>query len=139
MPAFATFAELKARYPSVTDVQQARVEALLEDASSLVSRELSDAGIAVDGSDEGQASALRAVTCAVAMRAMPAFGTDGYAPIKSYQETIGPFAGNVTLANPTGDMYLTGSERKWLGISARRHCITQLFSGADVLGGGDDG
>ncbi len=137
MVAHATFEDVRRRYPSVSDDQRGRVEALLEDASSLVSRAMADAGVAVDAGDQGQADAIRAVTCAVAVRSMPAFDADGYAPVKSWQEGIGPFTGSVTLANPTGDLYLTSAERKWLGIDAARRRMRQVFAGSDVLGGGD--
>ena len=139
MGAWATTADLTRRYPYVTKEQLGRAEAFIEDASALVADELSHAGLAVDERDEAQAAALRAVVCSMVVRALPAFGQEGYAPMKSFQETVGPFSGQVTLANPTGDLYLTSAERKWLGIDAARHRMRVVYASADVLGGGDDG
>lgn len=134
MEAFAAFADIKIRYPSVTDDQQPRVDALIADATALISEALSEAGIDASSPSETLAANLRAVCCSVVVRALPAFSDDSYLPMKSLQQTAGSFSESVTLANPTGDLYLTGAESKRLGIAAKTHGVFQMFAGADVLG-----
>lgn len=134
MSSFATFEDLKLRYPSVSDEQSARVTALLEDATALITEALSEAGINVTSPSDTLTANLKAVCCSVVMRALPAFGDEAYMPLKSFQQMAGSFSENVTLANPTGDLYLTSAETKRLGITSATHGVFQFFAGADVLG-----
>ena len=134
MTDFATFEDLKLRYPSVPDDQYVRVTALLGDATALITEALSEAGISATTPSDTLAANLKAVCCSVVVRALPAFGDDSYVPLKSFQQMAGSFSENVTLANPTGDLYLTSAETKRLGITSASHGVFQFFAGADVLG-----
>lgn len=57
------------------------------------------------------------VVCAMVARTVPASGMEG---VQAVQQSAGPFARSLTMANPAGDMYLTRSERRYLGIGRQR-------------------
>jgi hypothetical protein len=132
MDAFATFEDVQTRYPAVSSDEQGRVTALLGDATALVAGELERAGIPYKDPSELTAAALKSVCCAMVVRALPANSSDGYVPYTQQQTTAGPFSQSFTLSNPNGELYLTRSERKRLGLGGG---FRQFFVGVDVLGG----
>lgn len=138
MQSYATFDDIKLRYPGISDDDKNRVEALISDASALLDAELKNVGVDVSKADDTLKANLKAVCCAMVIRAMPAFSEDINAPINTFQQTAGPFSQNVTLANPMGDLYLTSSERKRLGITSAAHSIKQVFLSTDILGPSED-
>ena len=108
---YAEVSDLEARWRPLTDDEAARASVLLEDASALI-RSLGE----VDGTDPDHAGALCAVTCAVVQRAMSASATDAYG-VTQQSMTAGPYTQSWSYSNPTGDLYLTKSERKMLGLT----------------------
>lgn len=114
MAAYATIDDLVARWRTLSEAELPRAEALLGDASAMLASEL---GTEVVGADEG---ILRYVACAMVRRAMEA-GTPGQLPsgVSQASQTAGPYSRSFTLANPTGDLYLTSSERRALGLDAQ--------------------
>lgn len=111
----ATLADLMARWPECPD--EARAQVLLGDASLLI-RSLM--GGRLDPSDEAQAALVAAVACACVRRAMEdaaARQQMGLPPSTQAAMTAGPYQQSWTAANPTGDLYLTKSEKRALGIS----------------------
>ena len=131
---YATYDEVVERYPSAQDYGRARIEALLSDASAIITSEFRAAGVEFSETDEVLVANARAVCCAMVMRAAPAYG-DGAEQVKSAMTMAGPFSTNVTFANPTGDLYLTAAERKRLGTSMVGKGMYQVFLSSDLLGG----
>lgn len=110
--AFATVSDVEARWRELTQDEQARAGVLLDDASAILS-----SLVEVDPADTQQAAALKAVCCNMVIRAMSASASDVYGVSQSSM-TAGPYSQSWTYANPAGDMYLTKTERKLLGIAA---------------------
>lgn len=109
MEAFASVADLEARWRALDSAESARAEALLLDAAAIVRAAMRRSGVAVDGSDEVQAANLVRVSCAMVQRAM-AQG-DG--------EQQHAWGGNLVL-NPSGDLYLAKADRMALGLGGCR-------------------
>lgn len=129
MDAFATVGDLEARWRELDGGERERAEALLMDATALIS---SMRGFcAPEGDDELALANLTAVTCAVVRRAMDAGG--GAYGVSQQSQTAGSFSESVTYTNPAGDLYLTKAERQRLGIGRLRVSFVGPWRG----GGGD--
>lgn len=107
--AFATVSDLEARWRPLSETERSKAEVLLEDASAYLS-----ALVCPDPNCDGQTNILRTVTCSMARRSMSS-EMDAYG-LSSMQITAGPYSQSVSYANPSGDFYLTGFEKKLLGI-----------------------
>lgn len=114
--AYATFADLQQRWPGIPDSSRGRAEALLEDAAVILDAEKPPVPDPATGvlPDE---RVRRLVSCSMVERIMKNDGTA--AGVTQGSRTMGPFSESVTYANPTGDLYLTKSERKLLGIGSQ--------------------
>lgn len=109
--AFATYYDVEARWGrTLTTEEQQRATALLDDAAAIL-----HSLVKVDGTNDDQASLLAAVSCNMVIRSMTAAAQNAFG-VEAQQATMGPFAQRVEYANPSGDMYLTKAEKKWLGI-----------------------
>lgn len=121
--AYATLADLEARYGPVVDQRRATV--LLDDAATML-----DGLVAVDTSDAHQMDALKMVSCAMVNRSLLASSSDSFG-VSQASYTMGPFTESATYANPSGDMYLTASERRLLGVgSVTIESIRPVIGGA---------
>lgn len=70
----------------------------------------------------------RAVCCAVAHRALIApAGMEG---ASQYTQTAGPYTTSLTLSNPGGDVYLTRSDMRRLGLLGCRIGCVSPYGGA---------
>lgn len=128
MGAFAGVSDLEARWRPLTPAEKGRAGALLDDAAAIIGAEFSRCGKPVDDADP----ALLAMTsCAMVRRAM-ASGTG--ADVTQQSMTAGVFSQSLTLANPTGDLYLTRDERLRLGVPRR----AQRIGSVGPWGGGGD-
>lgn len=116
--AYATVADLEARWRELTDVEATQAETMLSDAALII-----DAFTTIDPEDEAALDRAKYVSCAMVERAMMAAASDGFG-VNNMSATMGPFTQQVTYANPNGDLYLTSTEKKLLGIGAS--FITQL-------------
>ena len=108
--AYATVDDLEARWHTLTATERERASVLLEDAAVLL-----ESLVDVDETDERQAAQLKTVSCSMVKRAMAAsdemFGvTQGTISADIYSQSY-------TFSNPGGDLYLTSTEKKLLGIS----------------------
>lgn len=56
----------------------------------------------------------RMIVCKMVQRAMQSGGTEG--AVTAVQQTAGPYSQSTSYANPQGDLYLTKTERKMLGL-----------------------
>ena len=108
--AFATVADLEARWRSLTEAEEAQASVLLDDAAAYL-----QALVEVDTDDEVQAANLKMVSCNMVKRAMSSSASDAFG-VTNATATMGPFSQQVAYANPSGDMYVSKSERAILGI-----------------------
>lgn len=109
--AYATVEDLESRWKVLTDAEQATAETLLEDAATYL-----NALVAVDPEDETQMQILKMVSCSMVQRSMIAQQNDSFG-IKQQTISADIYSQSVTYSNPTGDFYLTGSEKRLLGIT----------------------
>lgn len=115
MTAFATHADLAARWRPLSTAEQAQATVLLGDASAIVRAEIPtvDARILAATLD---ADLVKMVVCGMVKRAMIAADIgDG---VSAQQQTAGPFAQSQTFLNPMGNLYLTKQDRRILGDTA---------------------
>lgn len=105
-PPFAEVSDLESRWHALTADETRKAEALIADASDL---------IVTTCPDWAQASpaTLKRITCAVVKRAMLA--RDEMTGITQGTQTAGSYSESYTYANPSGDLYLTASEKESLG------------------------
>ena len=108
--AYADVSDLEVRWRTLTDEEQARAEALLDDASAMLG-----AYITVDETDDKQLNLLKIITCNMVERAMST-GGDMYGVTQQSMTAVG-FSQQFSYANPTGDLYITKAEKRMLGIS----------------------
>lgn len=127
--AYADVSDLKVRWRTLTDDEQARAEALLDDASAML-----DAYVTVDETDEQQMKLLKIVVCNMVERAM-SMGGDIFG-VTQQSMTAGPYAQTFNYANPTGDLYITKSEKRLLGISGTGKGRTIMYQ---MAGDADEG
>lgn len=127
---FATASDLAERWRTLTSGEQATATVLLGDASNLIVSECSSANV-VDDDDTAEqavrADMLKRITCAMVKRAMLA-PTD-QAPMTQVSVQAGPFGQSGTFANPTGDLFLTKSERKSLPCGGQTAFTVSMSGG----------
>lgn len=125
---YATVEELEARWRALGDSERKRAERLLEDASTVMAAAMRDSGLD-PSSGVPTPEELSLVCCAVARRSMLA--PPDLPALTQYSQGAGPLTESMTYANPTGDLYLTKSERRLLGIRGGR-----VFSVPPIVRGG---
>lgn len=123
--AYATIDDLEARYGEVPSELSDRVDALLEDAATIL-----DAQVVVDISDQQQLARLRLVSCSMVNRALQAAESDAYG-ISQASMTAGSYTQSMSYANPSGDLYLTGTEKRMLGVGTGYILSLRAGSGGD--------
>lgn len=117
---YATVSDLQGRWPSLPATSEAQATVLLGAASRKLRA-------AVPGLDDLitagtiEAELVTDVCCSMVKRAMVA----GDAVDGVQQQSAGPYS--MTFANPTGDLYLTKSEKADLGISRQRAFTIDLL------------
>ena len=127
--AYADASDLEVRWRTLTTDEQERAEALLDDASAML-----DAYVTVDETDEQQMKLLKIVVCNLVERAMST-GGDIFG-VTQQSMTAGPYAQTFNYANPTGDLYITKSEKRLLGISGTGKGRTIMYQ---MAGDADEG
>jgi len=108
--AYATIEDLESRYGELSSGMADRAQALLDDAATIL-----DALIVVDISDQQMLDRLRMVSCAMVNRALQAAESDAYG-VSQASMTAGSYTQSMSFSNPSGDLYLTGTEKTMLGI-----------------------
>lgn len=103
--AYATIADLESRWRTLTSDEQAVALTLLDDAAVLIDSM---------GTPSSTAAAL-IVSCDMVRRSMSMSQADAYG-LSQASMTAGPYAQQWTYANPTGELYVTRTERKMLGF-----------------------
>jgi hypothetical protein len=119
--AYADVSDLEVRWRTLTDDEQARAEALLDDASAML-----DAYVTVDATDEQQAALLKIVVCNMVQRSMSTSSGDAYGVSQQSITAVG-FTQQYTYSNPTGDLYITKAEKRMLGISGTGKGRTLMY------------
>ena len=110
MEPFATVEDYEARYGEVED--RDRVETLLGDATAFIEAQ---PGFRYDAGDFTQAANLTRICCAVVYRSLAAGDLAG---LSSYSQGAVGYTSSVSVYNPSGDFFLTASERKALGMGS---------------------
>lgn len=105
--AFATVADLEARWRTLTSEEKTLAATLLDDAAVKLS-----AWVIED--DELQAAKLKIVSCDMVKRAMKA-GESDMADVEEMSATMGPFGRTVRFSAQVGELYVTKQEKKLLG------------------------
>lgn len=120
---FATVQDLKDRWPDFPTGAETHAGVLLGDASQYI---LDVAPSAANATENTR----KRVVCAVVKRAMQAEDSDinGY---ESYQQGAGPYQATLKPLNPHGDFYLTGQEKRALGVGRQRAFSIDLLAGDD--------
>lgn len=130
MDAFATYSDYTALYD--TSESEARIDALLAKASRDIRAELRNAGVEVDPSDADMMADLADVACAMVRRSVGAGDdeTDDWLPYgaSQYSWTGGPYTQSATLSNPYGDLFMTESERRKLGIGVAKAAVLSPYA-----------
>jgi hypothetical protein len=119
--AYADVSDLEVRWRTLTDDEQARAEALLDDASAML-----DAYVTVDATDEQQAALLKIVVCNMVQRSMSTSSGDAYGVSQQSITAVG-FTQQYTYSNPTGDLYITKAEKRMLGIGGTGKGRTLMY------------
>ena len=105
--AYASHADIEARWRTLTAAEEAQADTLCADASAII-----DSLVTVD---ESKLELAKVVCCNMVIRAMSASQSDAYGLSQSSM-TAGPYTQSWSYANPSGDMYLTKLDRQMLGI-----------------------
>lgn len=109
--AYATVNDYEDRYGPLTASQEDMVTVKLDDAAIVL-----DANVDTADPSEVMLARLKIVSCAMVNRSMVA-EADGAVGVSNASYTMGPFSQSATFSNPSGDLYLTASEKRMLGIS----------------------
>lgn len=124
---FATVTDLEARWRTLSDAEKTTAGVLLADASNLIVAECPSANVVSDADEQtSRAATLKRIVCAMVKRAMLA--PVDQPPMTQVSMSAGPFSQNGTIANPTGDLYLTKSERRSLPCGGQRAFTVQMVS-----------
>lgn len=119
---FATVADLEVRWHTLSESEKATAEVLLGDASNLILSECPSANYVDDDDTAEQATrtaTLKRITCSIVKRAMIDGASDGPS-VSERDQNAGPFGLREKFSNPTGDLFLTKSERKSLPCGQQR-------------------
>lgn len=113
---WATVAQYEARYGEVADTST--LQECLDDATSQINAALDAARIDYSQPSADFARRLMMVCRQMAHRAMGA--TESALPFGATQasQTAGPYTQSFSFGNPYGDLYITASEKRMLGIGA---------------------
>ena len=110
--AYAAVSDIEARWRDLSTSEEARAGVLIDDASAMLT-----ALVDVDASDAGQAALLKAVCCNMVIRSMIATEGDTFG-LSQQSVTAGPYTQMSSFVNPSGDMYLTKTEKRLRGVTS---------------------
>lgn len=122
MQPFASSAEVAARWRPLAPAEQTTAGILVQDASAMIRTRKPDIDDLIEIVPPATRPRLdptipKIVVCAMVKRAMLASGySDGVA---TEQNTAGPYSQSITYANPSGNLYLTKSEKADLGVGTQ--------------------
>ena len=122
MAAYATVEELAAYWRELAQAEQARAAVLLDAAGVFIRSHC--------GGEPADTEAARYVSCDMAKTAMLAGAPS--APVKSWQQSGGPYSASVVFANPTGDLYWKGQYDELLGLAGMSHATIKARTAFDA-------
>ena len=108
--AFATVEDLVARWRPLGADEATMAATLLDDAGLMLRQYVS-----VDADNEQQLDALKVVSCNMVKRAMVASSSSAFG-VDQTSASMGPFSQTMHFSNPSGDLYISASEKRLLGI-----------------------
>lgn len=118
MAAYATVADVEARWRVLDTSEQATAEALLDDAAVYIRAACPDVDQRIaDGTLDPDIPKI--ISVSMVKRAMASMAS-GFEGITQLQQTAGPFTQNTTLSNPSGNMWLTKNDRRLLGCPIQK-------------------
>lgn len=129
MEKFATVEDLEKRWRVLSDIEKDTAETKLVDASCIISSMCGKSGVEIDVTNELQANNLKFVTCEMVKRSM--LSPSDQPPMSSYSQAAGGYSESMNFVNPTGDLYLTSSEKRILGIGRQRMFSIRPSGGED--------
>jgi hypothetical protein len=118
---FATADDLEIRWRELKPDERTRAEVILMDASALISTLCEQSKVALPTAEAPNpllATNLKAVCCDVCKRSM--LSPEDKTGVKSAQQMAGNYMEMFTFDSPPGDLYLTASEKRRLGIGRQR-------------------
>ena len=111
-----TIEEFERRFKPLEEHEKTKALAALDDANIIISAEFLSRGKRMSEADD---ELVKTVIISMAKRAFG--GSDfGGAAITQYSQSASPYSESVTFANPQGDIYLTKSEKRLLGLNTQR-------------------
>lgn len=131
MKTFATIKDLQSGWETIPPSKVERANTLLIRASAKIIQEFRDAGREIDLDDEVTAINLVTVCCDMVRRVL---GTETSGDYASFSQTAGSYTEQITLANPSGNLYLSAEERRMLKLPKQRMrigCIRPAIGGMD--------
>lgn len=109
--AFASLKDLEARVSGgVAPGDKERAVVLLEDASALIA----SLGVDPESTDDILLENAKRVCCAMVIRSLNT--SSDMVGMSRYSQTAGPYTMSFTPTNSGGDLYLTSTEKRSLGI-----------------------
>ena len=124
--AYAEVSDLEARWRPLTPDEHGRAAVLLDDAAV----RLDAACEPSDPPTVQELAARKIVSCEMVKRAMAAASAgDSGVGVTSIQMGAGPYQQTTQFANPTGDLYLTKSDRKLLGCGSQQAFTVSMVTG----------
>lgn len=132
MDAFATVADLEARWRVLDESEKLRAEVLLDDASVRITTAWKKVQIEPD---EDLKLSAKAVVCAMVSRVMSA-SADLYGATQASM-TAGPFSQSTSFGSTgLGNMFMTKEEKQELGIGSQKvHFATAKIQGKEIEDG----
>lgn len=106
--AYASHADIEARWRELSATEEAQADTLCADASAII-----DSLVTV-GDDKLELA--KVVVCNMVIRAMSAAQSDNFG-LSQGSMTAGVYTQSWSYANPSGDMYLTKLDKQMLGIT----------------------
>lgn len=133
---FAKLEDLQDRWPDFPPGADEHATVLLEDASQFILDVCPTAKTATEAT-------RRRIVCSVVRRSMEA-SQSGEMGMSSWSQTTGPFQQSLRPVNPSGDFYLTKSERKALGEGRQKafggkiaeSCVSEHLPWCSIAWGG---
>ena len=114
--AYATIDDLQRRWRALTPDEQEQATTFLDDAADVI-----DSYVTIDPNDVRQVNRAGRISCEMVRRAMEGMQAGMYGATQA-SATMGPFNQQATFAGPSGELYLSKSEKDQL------HAVTSFIA-----------
>lgn len=129
MAAYATLADLEARFPrALTTAEEEQAPTMLDDASFLLSIQAPTLQAAIDTPDLAIVHATMLLVVAMVKRAILANAAQGSVDpnVDNLTESFGPFSQSIKYRSPNSNLYLYDSEWEYLLALLRGNVATAV-------------